>query len=187
MIVAPLDLETTGFCEPEHRIVEVYLELVDLSSRRKLWWMNQRINPLRSVPAEAQRVHGISGSELLDKPVWEEIGPKVHLALSKADMFVIHNAEFDVNFLNMEFKRIGLAPLHKPFICTMENGIWATSNGKKPSLAELCFACGVKYDSSKAHAADYDVGVMMECFYRGLDWGFFQLPVNFNQTVDHAA
>lgn len=189
MIFAPLDTETTGFCEPEHRIVEVYADLYHLESRKKLWTMNERINPLRSVPADAQRVHGISGAELLDKPTWEQRGPILHAALNKANFLVIHNAEFDYNFLNMEFERIGLPKLTMPAICTMEGGIWASSNGKKPSLAELCFACDVHYDPSLAHAADYDVGVMVDCFFKGLDWGFFKLPegVSAEQAVKVAA
>lgn len=176
MLIAGLDTETTGFCEPEHRIVEAYIDLYSAADRRKLWTMNQRINPLRNIPADATRVHHITNSDVADKPTWETIGPLVHKALNKAQLLVIHNAEFDYNFLNMEFARIGLPKLTMPALCTMESGIWATSNGKKPSLAELCFACDVDYNPSLAHAADYDVGVMMECFWRGLSWGFFMLP-----------
>lgn len=176
MIAAGLDTETTGFCEPEHRIVEVRIDLIDPAKRKAFWGYEQRIHPLRSMPVEAQRVHGISLADLEGKPAWEEVGPKVHAILNKAQFFVIHNAEFDFNFLNMEFKRIGLAPLTQPYICTMEEGIWATSIGKKPSLQELCFACGVDYDPALAHAAAYDVDRMNECFFRGLDWGFFKLP-----------
>lgn len=177
LIASELDIETTGFCEPEHRIVEVRIDLVNMTAKDKPFWSyEQRINPLRNMPAEAQRVHGISGSELMDKPTWEVVGPTVHQILNKSQFFVIHNAEFDFNFLNMEFKRIGLPALTQPYVCTMENGIWAAPNGKKPSLQELCFACGVSYDPALAHAAAYDVDRMHQCFVKGLDWGFYSLP-----------
>lgn len=173
MIIATLDTETTGFCEPEHRLVEVYIDFVDLGTKRSLGVLNQRINPKRNMPAEAQRVHGISMSDLMNQPDWETVGPKVHAVLTKASICVAHNAHFDKGFLNMEFQRIGLPALTQPFFCTMENGIWATSSGKKPSLMELCFACDVTYDPTLAHAASYDVQRMNECLFKGMDWGFF--------------
>lgn len=176
LICASLDTETTGFVDPEHRIVEVRIDLLNVDQRKPFWAYEQRINPKRNMPAEAQRVHGISGAELLDKPDWETVGPTIHKVLSKPSFFVIHNAEFDMSFLNMEFKRIGLAPLTQPYVCTMEQGVWAAPNGKKPSLRELCYACEVDYDPSLAHAAAYDVDRMNQCFFRGLDWGFFQVP-----------
>lgn len=176
MNAAGLDIETTGFCEPEHRLVEIRVDLVNVSARKAFWDYEQRVNPLRSMPADAQRVHGISHSDLTGMPTWEVVGPKVHAILHKSQFLIIHNAEFDFNFLNMEFKRIGLSALSMPFYCTMENGIWASSTGKKPSLAELCFACGVDYNPALAHAAAYDVDRMLQCYFRGLDWGFFSIP-----------
>lgn len=175
VLLATLDTETTGFCEPEHRIVEVYIDLVDLTKRKKIWSYKKRINPKRNMPAEAQRVHGISINDLMNEPDWETTGPVVHQILTKAQIGVAHNADFDRDFLNMEFKRIGLAPIAIPFFCTMEHGIWATPNGKKPSLMELCYACEVPYDKALAHAAEYDVDRMNECLFRGLDWGFYNL------------
>lgn len=173
MIAAHLDTETTGFCEPEHRIVEVYSDLIDMGARKRLHTINQRINPKRSMPIEAMRVHGIALSALANCPDWETFAPALHAQLQRADVLVAHNAEFDFNFLNMEFKRVKLPALTMPVFCTMENGIWATSTGKKPSLQELCFALGVTYDPSLAHAADYDVLRMEECVFKGIDFGFY--------------
>lgn len=70
MIAAALDLETTGFCEPEHRIVEVYIDLLNVPARKAIWSYEQRINPLRNMPADAQLVHGISCSDLVNCPTW---------------------------------------------------------------------------------------------------------------------
>ena len=175
MKIICLDTETTGFCEPEHRIVEVYHETWDLASRTKLGAYHQLIDPKRSMPAEAQRIHGISISQLTGQPDWEAIAPALHADLSTANLLVAQNAEFDFDFLNMEFKRVGLPALTMPYFCTMENGLWATPHGKKPNLEEICFALGVTYDKTLAHKADYDVGVMVDCFWRGVDWGCFDL------------
>lgn len=49
--------------------------------------------------------------------------------------------------------------------------------GKVPNLGELCFACGVYYDREKAHAAEYDVAVMLESFFIAHKKGFIQLPI----------
>lgn len=176
MIVAKIDIETTGLLAPDHRIIEVYTSLY--KNRKKAFVYDQRIDPQRSISAEAQRVHGIVYTDLLGKPTWDAVGPVLYKVLERADLYVWHNGdEFDGPFLDMEFKRIGLPGLPKrPSIDTMAEGLWATHNGKKPKLAELCFACGVPYDPAKAHAASYDVEVMAECFYRGVEWGFFKLP-----------
>lgn len=183
MIFAALDTETTGFCEPEHRIIEIHIDLVDLDKQKKIWSYDQRINPLRNIPADAQRVHGISISDVAGKPAWEQVGPLVHKILDKSQFMLIHNAEFDHKFLDMEFGRIGLPALTMPSYCTMENGIWAAPTGKKPSLQELCFACGVDYDTTDAHAADYDVDRMTQCYLKGVSWGFYDIP----ESLKHSA
>lgn len=180
---ACLDIETTGLLEPEHRIVEIRIDLIDPHKRKKVWDYEQRINPERNMPAEAQRVHHISGGELLNMPNWNVVGLKVHMILNKAQFLVIHNAKFDFGFLNMEFERIGLTKLTMPVVCTMEEGIWASPTGKKPSLMELCFACGVIYDPALAHAAAYDVDRTVECFYKGLSWGFYSIPAALEQKI----
>lgn len=170
-IVAALDTETTGFVAPDHRIIEVYVELV--RGDRSIFTYEQRIDPLRSIPIEAQRVHGITASDLIGKPKWEAVGPIVHKILTKADRYLIHNAEFDMDFLKQEFKRIGLDLPDRPHTCTMEEGIWATPDGKKPRLQELCFACGIAYDPTLAHAAAYDVKRMIDCWLQAKKWGYY--------------
>lgn len=176
MIVAALDIETTGLLAPDHRIIEVYIALY--RKGKKVWSYDQRIDPQRAISADAQRVHGISNADLFGKPTWDDVGPAVHGVLQRADLFVWHNGdEFDGPFIDQELKRIGLPGLPpKPSFDTMVYGVWATPDGKKPRLEELCFACGVEYDKAKAHAAYYDVEVMAECFFRGVEWGFFSPP-----------
>lgn len=176
MIIAPLDTETTGLLDPEHRLIEVFASLLDTTTLQRVDVINKRINPLRSIAADAQRVHKISASDLLHEPTWEVVGPEVWKFLHRAELLVAHNAEFDYGFLQQEFQRIGLPKLEIPYFCTMENSIWATPIGKKPSLQELCFAMGVEYDPALAHAADYDVFRMEECLIKGMKWGWYDLP-----------
>ncbi|SER27818.1 DNA polymerase-3 subunit epsilon [Faunimonas pinastri] len=176
-LLAGTDIETTGLEPGDHRLVEFYAGLWDLRSRKRVFELNQRIDPQRSIGIEAQRVHKISLGDLVGCPTWDMVAPKAHAVLSRADMIVAHNGDgFDLPFLNYEFKRVGLPPIEKPTVDTMLQGRWATPIGKSPNLGELCFACDMPYDASKAHAADYDVGVMMDCFFAGLDWGFYTLP-----------
>lgn len=174
-IVAGIDLESTGLLSPDHRIIEYYIGLY--KGTTKIFEYNQRIDPQRSIAADAQRVHGISASDLIGKPTWNEVAATIAAVLSKADYFVWHNGDdFDGPFTKMELQRLGLSMPERPAVDTMQAGVWATPDGKKPRLGELAFACGVDYDPSKAHAASYDVDIMMQSYFRGLEWGFFQAP-----------
>lgn len=176
LITAGIDLETTGLLSPDHRIIEAYIGL--WKGRSLVWEYNQRIDPKRSIAADAQRVHKISASDLIGKPTWEEVAPTIHGVLLRADMFVWHNGDdFDGPFLAQELKRVGLELPEKPAFDTMQQGVWATPDGKKPRLGELAFACGVDYDPALGHAADYDVKIMMDSYFRGVDWGFFTPPI----------
>ncbi|WP_028449748.1 3'-5' exonuclease [Chitinibacter tainanensis] len=181
MIIAGLDTETTGLdYEKGHRIIEVAALLYDVdpvaNTRKARGHFVQRINPMRNIDADAQRVHGISLDDLRDKPVWEDVAPKIGKIVNACDWLIIHNANFDAPFLAHELLRVGQSI--KPDIevfCTMENGRWATPTGKNPNLGELCYALNVDYDPSKAHSALYDVEVMMQAFFKGIDLGAFRL------------
>lgn len=175
LIYAGIDTETTGLLDPDHRIIEVYAGL--WQNGKLIDAYEQRIDPQRSIALEAQRVHGISTGDLFGKPTWADISPDLMAFMSRADVYVAHNGDgFDFPFIDMEMKRVNHPTLpKKPTFDTMLGGIWATHNGKSPRLEELCFACGVDYDKVLAHAAAYDVDRMMECFFKGLDWGFFSV------------
>lgn len=171
------DTETTGLDPVEHRFVEVYAGLYDLGTGKKLKEMEFRIDPQRPIMADAQRVHGISASDLIGKPLWADVAQEVLDFVNLGDFMVAHNGiGFDGPFLNSELKRVGLPSFTKPILDTMVDARWATCNGKLPNLGELCFACEVDYDPSKAHAAAFDVDVMTQCFLKGLEWNFYTIP-----------
>ncbi len=100
-----LDTETTGL-DPRKgdRLIEVgCVEIVNrIPTGREF---HRFINPERSVPAEAEAVHGISTSFLLDKPLFNAVAEEF-LDFIAGDTLVIHNAVFDVGFLNMELERL---------------------------------------------------------------------------------
>jgi DNA polymerase III subunit epsilon len=178
MIITSIDTETTGLEWGDHRFIEVYIEHFELHDQttvaHKLW----RIHPQRTIQPAAQAVHKISLMDLAGCPAWEDVAKDIHAFLHCGDLLVAHNGEgFDFPFLNYEFKRVGLPEIGKPVFDTMIHGRWATPVGKVPNLGELCWACEIDYDSSKAHAADYDVAVMTKCFFKGVEWGFYSPPL----------
>ena len=101
-----LDTETTGLSPAEgHRLVEIgCLEIVNQIATGAVYHV--LINPERDVPDDAYRIHGHSTAFLADKPVFAKIAPEF-LAFIGEDRLVIHNAEFDMRFINAELARIG--------------------------------------------------------------------------------
>jgi DNA polymerase-3 subunit epsilon len=175
-IFVAFDIESTGLLAPDQRIIEIYCALYSLETKELIRSFEKRIDPQRSITAEAQRVHGISGADLIGCPTFEAVAPALRAFIEQGAFILAHNGDgFDIPFLNMELERVGLAKLTRPSIDTMIQGRYATHNGKVPTLGELCFAMGVEYDPEKAHAASYDVQVMTECFFRAADWGFLDL------------
>jgi len=101
-----LDTETTGLSPAEgHRLVEIgCLEIVNQIATGAVYHV--LINPERDVPEDAYRIHGHSTAFLADKPVFAQVAPDF-LSFIGEDRLVIHNAEFDMRFINAELVRIG--------------------------------------------------------------------------------
>ncbi len=177
-IVAGFDTETTGLDQTEgHRLIEVAVLIYDLDTQERLGKFVSRINPQRGIDPKAQEVHGISYDELIREPLWEEVAPKLSALLSRCHYVVAHNGiGFDMPFVWGEFIRAGVSLPEVAVVDTMLQGRWATPDGAVPNLGALCFASGVQYDKALAHAAEYDVSVMMQCFFRHFPAGFFTLP-----------
>lgn len=182
MRIIALDTETTGLeQEKGHRIIEICLLTYDYETQALVDKYVQRINPERAIDPAAQAVHGIAYTDLVSCPKWEDVAGDIAARLSTADFLVAHNMGFDGPFIAAELLRVGATPPNIASVCTMENARWACPDGKLPRLGELCFALGVDYDPAKAHGAEYDVTVMMDCFFRGLNRGFYQLPKSVRQ------
>ena len=182
LIIGGYDLETTGFCEPEHRIIEACVIRYEYDPVTHHWhhldtntW---RINPERSIPAGATAVHKIVASDLVGKPTFKQVAPALTKCLDSCDIVAGHNLiEFDAPFTIMELERVRHPiPNFEPFD-TMLEARWSTAYGEVPNLQKLCIACGVDYDPAVAHAAEYDVQKTLDCLFWGLQYGWFTLPL----------
>lgn len=177
MIITVFDTETTGLkADGGDRIIEVALLTYDSATRHQVGRFVQRIDPERAIGAEAQAIHGIGYHDLVGMPKFRDVAAIVHERYGSSGLIVAHNLAFDIGFLRAEFMPLGLALPPTPGVCTMSGCRWATPDGKLPKLGELAFALGVPYDTSSAHAADYDCEVTIACFWRALERGFIALP-----------
>lgn len=190
--LAGVDIETTGLkVEDGHKIIEIcigfyrYDTATSILTRVGNFW-TRRINPERDIDPKAYAVHRISLADLMDKPTWDELAPQVLKLLNWADAGVAHNAMFDFPFIGYELARIDLPLPTLDIIDTMHLGKTATALGTAPSLQALAAMCDVEYDTANAHAADYDVDVMMQCTSKCLKWGVFEIALpGFNQGEEH--
>ena len=133
------DTETTGL-NPESgdRVVDIgCVEMINrqLTGRHLHFYLN----PERDMPEEAFRVHGLSTEFLSDKPKFAEIVDEL-LEFMRGAELVIHNAAFDVGFINAELKRCGRAPLHECVGSVRDTLLMARDMfpGKANSLDALC-------------------------------------------------
>ncbi len=158
-----LDTETTGL-DPEtgDRIVEIAaMEL--LNGVRTENDYQTYINPERDMPEEAFRVHGLSEEFLRGHPVFEEIADAFLAFLDDARM-VIHNATFDLKFLNAELKRIGRPTLG--FDRVVDTVALARSKfpGAQVSLDALCRRFNIDNSSRTLHGALVDCELLSEVY-----------------------
>ena len=158
-----LDTETTGL-DPEqgHRIVEVAgVELVNHLPTGRTF--HSYVNPERDVPEEAFRVHGLSAVFLADYPLFAEVvGP---LAEFLADSpLVIHNAAFDIRFLNAEFGRHGQPPLPMERAVDTLHLAQRRFPGAANSLDALCRRFGVDNTGRAKHGALLDSELLAEVY-----------------------
>jgi DNA polymerase-3 subunit epsilon len=172
------DTETTGF-EPNegHRIVEIGLvELVDhFPTGNELRFY---LNPERDVPIESQRVHGLTNEFLADKPLFAHVVEEFLQFIGDAPL-VIHNAAFDIKFINAELARIGreAIPLHRA-IDTIEIAKRKLP-GARYSLDELCKRFAIDLSARSKHGALLDCQLTAQVYLEligGRQRGFSLAP-----------
>ncbi|MFZ1470916.1 MAG: DNA polymerase III subunit epsilon [Paracoccaceae bacterium] len=158
-----LDTETTGFDPIEgDRIVEIgAVELFNHMPTGRTY--HQYINPQRSMPAGAFEVHGLGDDFLRDKPVFATIGQAFLDFIADAKL-VIHNASFDMKFLNHELKQIGLPEI--PWVRAVDTLAIARQKfpGSPASLDALCRRFGVDNSSREKHGALLDSEILAEVY-----------------------
>ena len=150
-----LDTETTGLSPADgHRIVEIgCVELIDHLPTGSVF--HRYLNPERLVPIESQRVHGLTDEFLADKPLFAAIADELDTFLGDSPL-VIHNASFDIKFLNAELLRVMRSgiPLARA-IDTIEIAK-AKIPGARYSLDELCKRFGIDLSARTKHGALLD-------------------------------
>jgi len=158
-----LDTETTGLEPAEgHRIVEIgAVELFNHMPTGRTF--HQYINPLRPMPKEAFEVHGLGDDFLRDKPVFKAVG-QAFLDFIEDSRLVIHNAAFDMRFLNAELGWAGLPTLAAER--ALDTLLIARKRfpGSPASLDALCRRFGVDNSAREKHGALLDSEILAEVY-----------------------
>ena len=184
-----LDTETTGLsAEGGDRIIE--LGCVELYAR-KLTGNNLHFyfNPERDSHEDALKVHGISNEFLRDKPKFSELTEDILNYLSDAEL-IIHNAAFDIGFLNKELERVGKKPL-KAYVSNVIDTLAMAKEmfpGKRNSLDSLCDRLEVDNSGRTLHGALLDAELLADVYInmtRGQEALLIDAgdPANDKQTV----
>jgi DNA polymerase-3 subunit epsilon len=158
-----LDTETTGL-DPEagHRIVEIAaLEVIDGISTGKLF--QSYINPERDMPDEAFRVHGLSQGFLEKHPRFAVIADEFLDFISGATL-VIHNAEFDMRFINAELARLRKGPIGMESVVDTLELARRRFPGAQASLDALCRRFGIDNSARSTHGARLDAELLAEVY-----------------------
>lgn len=160
-----LDTETTGLDPGKgHRIIELAaIELCNrkVSDRR----FHRYLNPEREIDAGAAEVHGLTLERLQDEPKFAEIAPALLEFISGAEL-IIHNAPFDIGFLNKELERSGLPMLNNYCVSVIDTLKLAKElhPGKKNNLNALCDRYQIDNSHRTLHGALLDTELLAEVY-----------------------
>ena len=160
-----LDTETTGLeADKGHRIIEIgCVELVNRRPTGNNFW--SYFNPEREVDEGAFKVHGLSNEFLSDKPLFHEKAVALWDYLAGAEV-LIHNASFDMAFINREFRRCGLEKLLSS-VCVITDTVSMARKlfpGQKASLDALCKRFEVDNSNRSFHGALLDAQLLAEVY-----------------------
>lgn len=161
-----LDTETTGL-EPRegHRIIEV--GCVELVNRRITGNdFHYYINPEREIDAGAIEVHGITNESLVGKPLWADIS-ETFLEYIRGAEVVIHNAPFDVGFINAELERQDVALGKMEAYCSVLDSLAMARTlhpGQRNTLDALCKRYGIDNSHRELHGALLDARILSDVY-----------------------
>ncbi len=171
-----LDTETTGLDPRDnHRIIELAcVELINYIPTGAYWhWY---FNPERDVPKAATDVHGLTAEFLADKPLIGNVAQEILDALGDARL-IIHNAPFDMGFLNHEFGRLGLPPLDMERVTDTLALARRKHPGSPNNLDALCRRYGIDNGARTKHGALLDSELLADVYLRLI--GAEQAGLNF--------
>ncbi len=163
-----LDTETTGLSFIDgHKIVEIAcIETKDLVATGRIF--HKLINPKRTVPEEAFKVHGFSEKFLSDKQIFNEIADEF-LTFIKNKKIIIHNAPFDLGFLNGELSSINRKKIDKELIIDSLEIARNKFPGASNSLDALCKRFNIDLSRRTKHNALLDCELLREVYINLLD------------------
>jgi len=160
-----LDTETTGLrVEDGHRVIEIgAIELLNRrpSGRR----LHVYLNPEREVDEGAAQVHGMTWDQLRDKPLFAAVAQDLMAFIEGAEL-IIHNAPFDLGFLNAELSRLGL-PAVRDLAAAVTDTLRLARDlhpGQRNSLDALCARYGVSNEHRVLHGALLDAELLSEVY-----------------------
>jgi len=158
-----VDTETTGLDPKQgHRIIE--LAAIELDGRKvSLRRFHRYLNPEREIEAGAVAIHGLTYERLQNEAKFGDIAPGFLEFIEGAEL-IIHNAPFDIGFLNHELELIGLPPLQNAVVDTLKIAR-EMHPGKKNSLDALCGRYAIDNAHRSLHGALLDTELLAEVFF----------------------
>lgn len=160
-----LDTETTGLSPEEgHRIVEI--GLIELQGRRRTGrTFHTYLDPERDIDPGAEKVHGLSRERLTGEPKFEAIADRLLAFVAGAEV-LIHNAPFDIGFLDAEMARLGREPFQTHCVAVVDTLAMAREMrpGQRNSLDVLCGHFGVSNEHRTLHGALLDAELLAEVY-----------------------
>ena len=168
MLEVILDTETTGLSTTEkHRIVEIgCIELKNQIPTNKIF--HEYLNPQREVSKDAYKIHGYSDKFLSDKKIFPEIVGSF-LDFIKDKTIIIHNATFDLSFLNFELKRVNEKEINKSSVIDTLEIARQKFPGSQNSLDALCKRFNIDNTKRKKHNALIDCQLLKEVYINLID------------------
>jgi DNA polymerase-3 subunit epsilon len=157
------DTETTGLSPHDgHRLVEIgCVEIVNRVHTGRTF--HAYVNPERTMPAEAEAVHGLSATFLSDKPCFPSITDELMAFLGDSPL-VAHNATFDFAFLNWELQQCGMPPIEIHRMVDTLALARARHPGAKHSLDALCSRYGIDRSQRIKHGALLDAELLAQVY-----------------------
>jgi len=158
-----LDTETTGLDFENDKIIEIgIVELIDNVLTQN--YFHEYINPEMNISLSAQKIHGISNEFLIGKPTFDKIA-KNFLDFVKNDTIIIHNAEFDTNFINKELQNCGFSNIKNSVVDTIKIAK-KEFPGQTVNLDSLCKKLNVNNTRQNFHGALLDATLLSKVYLK---------------------
>ena len=183
MIEVILDTETTGLSADKDRIVEIAcVELNNHIPTKNVF--HTFLNPEIKVSADAFSVHGYSDEFLSNKPKFKDV-VKDFLNFIKDKKLIIHNADFDLGFLNNELKRLNIKPILKSDILDTLQIARSKFPGVGNSLDALCKRFRINIEAREKHSALLDCHLLSKVYIELIDKKELTLDLISNDKISN--